>query len=124
MSARQVLVLYFLLLLSLGAVAGHYALVDRLPPRGFGPLFLLVTTALLYVWYYRDAAEQKFQRSARLGGAVILVSILAIPYYLWRSRPPGRRGRALLKFAGLFVLSFVVVLLGELAVMLYQKAWP
>jgi uncharacterized membrane protein len=43
---------------------------------------------------------------------MVSVGFLAIPYYLWRSRPAGQRGRALLRFFGFVVLLVLVTALG------------
>ncbi|TDM09012.1 MAG: hypothetical protein C4K60_06565 [Ideonella sp. MAG2] len=83
-------------------------------PKAFDVLFLVVSTVLVYRWYYVDAANRAYRRTALLGGAVIILPLLAIPYYLFRSRPSGQKLRALLGFLGLVALSIVTIVLGGL----------
>jgi hypothetical protein len=55
-----------------------------------------------------------------LGGAIILMSLFAVPYYLLRSRPPGQKGRTLLRFVGFCLLCIVVNVVAQMAVVLLR----
>ena len=65
-----------------------------------------------FLWYCRDSNARDFIRSRWLSVAMVSVSLFAVPYYLWRSRPAGQRGRALLRFFGFFMLLVVVTAVG------------
>jgi hypothetical protein len=65
-----------------------------------------------FLWYCRDSNARDYIRSRWLSVAMVSVGLLAIPYYLWRSRPAGQRGRALLRFFGFVVLLVLVTALG------------
>jgi peptidoglycan/LPS O-acetylase OafA/YrhL len=72
-------------------------------------IFSVLMMAFTCVWYYCDANERHYKRTTMLGGAIILFSLLAVPYYLYKSRPPGQKARALMKFVTVCVLCLVVV---------------
>jgi hypothetical protein len=114
MNARKTLITYWSVIVLYGAVVGHFISQDLEPPRLLDFLFIVAVSVLVYLWYYFDATERRFTRSATLGGAVVLFTFLAVPYYLARSRPQGQRLRAVLKFAAAVVFSFVVLLLSAL----------
>jgi len=111
MKPKHALYGFFAVMAAYGALAGYYQSFGANPPRSLEFALTALTIVLLYVWYYLDAEERQYNRTALLGGAVILLSALAIPYYLVRSRPPGARVKALGKFLGLAVLSVVVTAL-------------
>jgi uncharacterized membrane protein (DUF4010 family) len=117
MNARRVLYAYFGMTALYGALAGYFASFDASPPRVIEFILTLVSVVLVYLWYYFDAEERKYQRTALLGGAVILLSIFAVPYYLVRSRPRGARFKAVGLFLGAVLLSFLVILLAGLPFM-------
>ncbi len=78
-------------------------------------LALLIATVVVgYLWYREDARERRYRGSALMGGGVILLSIVAVPIYLYRSRPEGARLKAILLFFGLVILSVVVTALAAL----------
>ena len=114
MNNKTILILLFVTLGLSGACGEYYASHHRVTPKAFDVLFLVVSTVLVYRWYYVDAANRAYRRTALLGGAVIMLPLLAIPYYLFRSRPSGQKLRALLGFFGLVVLSIVTIVLGGL----------
>lgn len=76
-----------------------------------------------YLWFRHDCGEHRYRRGVLLGGAIILFAPLAIPYYLFRSRPAGARVRPLLRFLGLVagVIAFSVI--GMLAHELVDAVW-
>ena len=114
MNNKTIIILLFLTLGLSGACSEYYASHHRATPKAFDILFLVVSTVLVYRWYYLDAAARAYRRTALLGGAVIMLPLLALPYYLFRSRPSGKRMRALLGYFGLLVLAIVTIVLGGL----------
>ena len=66
-------------------------------------VFMLIGAAIIFIWYYYDSENNKFKRSPLLNIAVVAIGILAVPYYLFRSRG--------LKLGALFTLYFIIVLL-------------
>jgi len=73
---------------------------------------ILVLGAILFSWYHFDSNDRSFSRSKWLNIGVIAIGVLAIPYYLVRSREKGYRLKSLLNFVGMAILGFVAVMLG------------
>lgn len=41
---------------------------------------------IIFLWYYYDTEEIKYQRNILLNMSVIFIAIIALPYYFFRSR--------------------------------------
>lgn len=68
-----------------------------------------------FVWYCRDSDAAGYRRSLGLNIAVILLGPFAVAYYLLRSRPKGRRLRAILRLLGFIALAVLASVLGTIA---------
>ena len=72
--------------------------------------FALLSVALVFAWYRMDAWKRGYRRSPVLDVMVVAVTILALPYYFFRTRGlvGGLRasGPLLLSFIGYSVLEF------------------
>ncbi|WP_343641296.1 hypothetical protein [Roseateles sp.] len=107
MKLKFALPVLFILSLLQGALAG----VARVRSGAAGWVDWAITLAfvvIVYLWYRHDSRERRYPGSALLGGGVILVSFIAVPVYLYRSRPSGQRAKPMLAFFGLLILSVVV----------------
>jgi len=58
---------------------------------------------LVFTWYYLDSDERSYRRTPMLNIMVVAAGVLAIPYYLFRSRG-AQRG---LQAVGLFMLALL-----------------
>ena len=67
----------------------------------------LCCAILVFSWYYLDTGERAYQRTPLLNMMVVAVGVVAIPYYLFRSRGAQRGVRA----CGLFLLASLAWLL-------------
>ena len=90
---KKTLVLFGLFLTKFleGALDQHFY-----PENPFNPVVLAATFVVLtavFAWFRLDAIERSFHRSARLNIAVVGLALVAIPYYLFKSRG-GQRGAA------------------------------
>jgi len=83
-------------------VTAQYVEPDALYPRS-DLWFVLVATTLSFLWYYFDSEEFGYRRGLLLNMAIIVIGILAFPYYFFRTR--GFRGG--LVYTGLFLLVVV-----------------
>jgi hypothetical protein len=122
MTSRRLVLALLALFAVNGALAGNFQ-ARHLPPSkpldfALAVLFLLVT----YIWYYIDAKEQKYRRTVPVGGAIILLSVVSVPYYLYRSRPPGAKSKALLRYFGFCLLCLVVMLATAFLFLLFAPA--
>ena len=64
----------------------------------------VVNTFLIFVWYRNDSIERSYWPSRLLSVALAGVTILAMPYYLFKTR--GFKGGLIA--SGLFVLTIVI----------------
>lgn len=108
MTSRRALLCLFLTIVLFGAITGYYGAHDRDPPKIIDFAGSLGLLALTYVWYYVDAAERSYRRTGALGAAIILISIVAVPYYLFRSRGPGEKFKALAGLVGFCLAALVI----------------
>ena len=111
MTSRQALYILIALLLLSAVHSGVYG-EDRASLSGAVGLALhALVLAFTYLWYYQDASERNFKRSTALGAAIVLFSVVSVPYYLIKSRPKGRRVTSTLKYAaicGVFLSALIV----------------
>jgi peptidoglycan/LPS O-acetylase OafA/YrhL len=108
MSSRVAIAIVLLLCAAFGILDGYFLLQNAVTPRAFDLLFGVVVMITAYTWYRQDAISRHHRASVFLGGAVILFSPLAIPYYLAHSRESGKKLKSVLGFVGLVVLCLVV----------------
>jgi hypothetical protein len=80
-------------------------------------LLSLVCAVLVFSWYYLDSDERDYPRTPLLNVMIVAVGLVAIPYYLFRSRGARRGLRAfgmfLLALLSWLVLSAVALAIGE-----------
>lgn len=122
-SSVKIWILVWISLVSVieGLLVGYLALGPlALPVSGVGALTI---SLLMFAWYRHDALECGYRRSRVLDSAQIAVAVVALPYYLIRSR--GLR-RGLLVSGGLVLFSFACLVLysGAALVGLQQSAAP
>ena len=68
----------------------------------------LSSSFLSFYWFRLDREQRGWPRSRWLSTAVIFLTPLAIPWYIARSRPPGRKLRGVLRFFGYVLLMLLV----------------
>ncbi|PWF48668.1 hypothetical protein [Massilia glaciei] len=122
MTARQTLVGFMLLLVAVGMVDAHIMESGLREAPLMNMLQWLALSYMLFSWYCSDGNARGYVRSRWLSMAVVFGAFLAIPYYLVRSRAPGKRLMALLRFGGLCALAFGALLLGMVVRMLAEVA--
>jgi hypothetical protein len=67
---------------------------------GARPVLGLTAGYLCFLWYVADSDERGFRRPRWLGAAMILLTPIAVPWYLVRTRAGSARAQALLGYAG------------------------
>ena len=75
----------------------------------------VVLLVLGFRWLHFDSAELDIRRPAWLNIGIVLLAAGFVPYYLYKTRPPGRRLPAI---AGFFALIFACMLASALGAML------
>jgi len=87
--------------------------------RTGSPLVAVATTLVLsflcFYWYRLDSDEHGYRRNKWLNIGVVMFALVAVPYYLARSRAAGKKVRALLRFAGFALLQLVAAFIGGVA---------
>lgn len=74
--------------------------------------WLILSVVVPYVWFYKDSAERGFARTSAWSAGIILLSIVAVPIYLFKSRPPGKRLKAIALALGTLILSILLPAIG------------
>jgi hypothetical protein len=106
------------LLVAVTAVAGVVDARDmalHIQSGGWAVLSTLMFSYLSFYWYRLDREAYLYRGSHWLSIGIVMLAIVAVPYYLVRSRPAGQKGRALLRLAGFCVVLGAAGALGGLA---------
>jgi len=74
----------------------------------------LLSSFLGFYWFRLDRELRGWPRSRWLSVAIVTITPLAVPYYLVRSRPKGRKLRGLAGFAGYVFLMLVASMAGAI----------
>lgn len=114
MTSKRFLLAILALMLVNGVVDTRYEAVGT-PPIGWSLGLALAFSFLVFAWYRYDSDEEGYRRSLWLNMGVLVASPLAVPYYLLRSRPEGRRLHAILRLAGFAVLMVLATAAGMVA---------
>ncbi len=96
-----------------GLITGSMEKQHLLLPAWWELTATITLMVLILSWYHKDSNTRQFRRTPWLTMAILGVAIFGIPYYLIRSRPAGKKWRALgglTVFTGLF---FSVSFIGE-----------
>ena len=72
----------------------------------FGPT--VVGVGFIFAWLHYDEKEHAYRRSPLLNIGIVLLALIFVPVYLVRSRPPGRRFRAVLGFVAVLVVWITI----------------
>jgi hypothetical protein len=115
MPAHRIPCVYLALVTLLGALSGSLGAAGHSGALDTGVAWLLLSAVAPYVWFYLDSAERGFPRTYAWSAATILMPVVALPLYLARSRPAGRRARAVGKCMAVCALSVVLPMIAELA---------
>lgn len=95
---------------------------NRLIVTVLGNLALLI---IGFRWLNLDAQQLDIRRPSWLNVAIILVAIVFVPYYLYKTRPEGLRGKATLLFFGVVIACMVASGFGAmLSTVLFGTADP
>ncbi|WP_313176871.1 hypothetical protein [Massilia sp.] len=78
----------------------------------------LLSNFLMFYWFRVDRELRAWPRSRWLSTAMVTITPLAVPYYLARSRPRGKKLRGVAEFVGFVVLMIVASILGGMLALL------
>jgi hypothetical protein len=111
MKPKHILGLLFVLTLLMG-MAEARAVVSDPNASAMNLAVTLLFSFLCFYWYRLDSDIHQYRRGALLNVGIVMLAIVAVPYYLVRSRPRGQKAWALLRLAGFIVLLMVAAVLG------------
>ena len=74
--------------------------------------YQLVTLVVCFLWLGLDSRQLDIRRPWWLNVGVVLLTVLFVSYYLYKTRPPGRRGDAILRFFGIVVGAIGAMMIG------------
>ena len=114
MTPRHVLVALFGLTVIAGLADARQEISGVASPT-WSIVSTLAFSFLCFYWYRLDSLARGYRPSVWLNVGVVALAIVAVPYYLVRSRPAGARARALLRFGGFALLLAGAAMLGLLA---------
>ena len=114
MNRTRILALLVAVTAVYGVVAAHQMAL-HIEYSGWEVLSTLMFSFLCFYWYRLDSEARMYRRTALLNVGIVMFAILAVPYYLVRSRPAGQKGRALLRLAGFCALLVVAAGVGGVA---------
>jgi hypothetical protein len=114
MKPNHILILLLLYVAALSGVTAYLEAHRLHEPQWFVVTTTLIGSLLVFWWYLTDGTARSYRRSPLLNVAVIAVAVIAVPYYLVRSREKGQRLKALAKFCGFALLLLVSAMVGSL----------
>lgn len=97
-----------------GVVQSWFYPGNPFPVNSF--VFTIVGAFLVFLWFRMDTDRLLYRRSPFLSVAVVAVAILAIPYYLFRTRGFVKGVAGVLAFLGIFVAYCLMTGLGAILV--------
>lgn len=120
--SRKALILALLVLASLvaGVVGQYFWPNEPLSAADYG--FAVIGAFLIFAWYHADAKQRGYRRSMWLNIGVILLALVAMPYYFFRTRGFSRGLLATVLGLLLMIGTSVVTGLGKLATYLLFQA--
>lgn len=105
-----------LILFMLDAASDAYFGVRKVPvPLWWDAVSIISLIMLILTWYHFDSSAQGYPRSKWLNACVLFVAVIAIPYYLIRSREDGKKIKALVRLFGFVMLSLISMVIGAFA---------
>ena len=113
-TTRHVLLAFLGVVAALGFSTTYLQVFRIAEPQALQVGSTLLFSLLSFTWFWLDSEARAYKRSPWLSLAVVAIAALAIPYYLLRSRPKGRRFKALGKCLGFAVLIVIAFVLGSL----------
>jgi hypothetical protein len=115
MNEKKALVL-ILILFMFDAASDAYLGVRKVPvPLWWDAFSIISLIMLILTWYHFDSSTRGYVRSKWLNAGVLFAAVIAIPYYLIRSRQDGKKIMALVRLLGFAMLSLISMIIGAFA---------
>jgi len=111
MTKAHVRILLLAAMLVYGVVDAR-AKTSGVQANGWIVLSTVLFSFLIFCWYRLDSDARLYRRTVLLNIGIVMAAIVAVPYYLVRSRPAGQRGAALLRLVGFWLLMIAAGVAG------------
>jgi hypothetical protein len=110
---RLAIALLFILAVLDGGLSGALANAPRNVQMYQFFASTIAVVSLSFWWVHNDSVARGVRRSPLLNVGIVALAVVFVPVYLFRSREPGARLKAILTFFGLFVGYVVVAVSAE-----------
>ncbi|HEY0179572.1 MAG TPA: hypothetical protein VGC30_08055 [Dokdonella sp.] len=77
-----------------------------------------------FAWLQYDSRQLDIRRPWWLNLGIVMLTSVFVPYYLYKTRPQGRRGQAILSFFGVVFGGIVAMMLGMVVALSLRGAAP
>jgi hypothetical protein len=114
-TARQALVVILCIAALAGISGGHYLASRSGEPLALAYLSSLLLSFYIFLWYCRDRDARGERPSRWLSVFMVSLTVVAVPYYVWHSRPRGQKLRAFARLLGFVFLCVLAEIAGTIA---------
>ncbi len=77
----------------------------------------VVGLAFMFMWLHYDGLQIGYRRTALFNTGIALLPVIFVPIYIYRSRPPGKRGGAFLRLLGFFLAWLATAVLAQMVML-------
>ena len=88
------------------------AAVTALRGSGLNIGYEVAMLVTCFIWLGLDSHQLDIRRPWWLNVGIVLLTSVFVPYYLYKTRPQGQRGQAILSFFGIVFGSIVAMMVG------------
>ena len=88
------------------------ATVEQIRGGGLNLLYQVAIWIVCFTWLHFDSRQLDIRRPWWLNIGIALLTSVFVPYYLYKTRPVGQRGPAILSFFGIVLGCIVAMMLG------------
>ncbi|HEY6941563.1 hypothetical protein [Dokdonella sp.] len=96
--------------------------METMQAQGINLLFELVALGFCFAWLALDARQLEIRRPWWLNVGIVLFKSVFIPYYLYKTRPQGQRGTAILAWFGLYFAALLAMTAGAMIALMLGGA--
>lgn len=88
------------------------ATLEQLRGSPLNIVYQLATLLACFAWLHFDSRQLDIRRPWWLNVGIVLITSIFVPYYLYKTRPAGQRGQAILSFLGIVFGSVIAMMIG------------
>jgi hypothetical protein len=114
MNERRVLVLILIFAALVGAVNNYLYIRAYVVPVWWQASSIVLFVLFMLTWYHYDSVSNGYKRTKWMNAGVLFMAVVAIPFYLVRSRAKGKKIKALLALSGFVALLLLSTIVGGL----------